>query len=121
MSELYAKLFVDTSADHAALLRVVRDCTNGVQDDWTIVSSSVEAEVRPNDDSRLPARDDSPDDFVYFPFTIDIEPVNAGCGLDEFLKGISTIVVGLAQSGMRVVAACDWEDALPGGGRLGFN
>lgn len=120
MEDLFAKLYVDTSLEHGSLLATVARILDGEVADWTVESQVIEADVRPNDDYRSPERASSPDDFVYFPYTLDVEPSGSGPGLEAFLQEVSKVMLGLSDSGMRVVVACDWEDRLPGGGRLGF-
>lgn len=121
MDDLFAKFYVDTTLDHGRLLAAVARILGGEVSRFTVESPVVEADVRPNDDHRSPQRASAPDDFVYFPFTLDVEPAGGGTDLDAFLAAISAIMVGLAEADMRVVVACDWEDRLPGGGRLGFS
>jgi hypothetical protein len=121
MEDLFAKFYVDTSQSHEALLDSVARILNGEVNDWTVESQVIEADVRPNDDYRSPERASSPDDFVYFPYTLDVELTDGGQGLQAFLDEVSKVMIGLWDSGMRVVVACDWEDRLPGGGQLGFS
>ena len=121
MEDLFAKFYVDSSLEHGSLLATVARILDGEVDNWTVESQVVEADVRPNDDYGSPEGASSPDDFVYFPYTLDVEPVAGDTKLQAFLGAISKIMVGLADSGMRVVVACDWEDRLPGRGRLGFS
>jgi hypothetical protein len=120
MEDLFAMLYVDTSLDHRSLLESVARFLDGEVADWTVESQAIEADVRPNDDYRSPERASSLNDFVYFPYTVDVESVGS-TGLEAFLGAISKIMFGLAGSRMRVVVACEWEDRLPGGGRLVFS
>jgi hypothetical protein len=120
MSELYAKLFVDTRMGHADILKTTADAVKGQLQQWTIEAADVEIDVRPNDDYNSPQRALAPDDFLYFPFALDVEASSDAVPLKRFLDVLSQLMQQFATAGMRVVVACDWEDDLPGGGRLGF-
>jgi len=85
----------------------------------TVVGAGCEIDARSNDDYSPEVLQRDPTDFVYFPYTVEIEAASEGMGLKRYLGVVATVMEALAGSGMRVVAACDWEDRLPGGGRLG--
>ena len=120
MNTLFAKFYVDTSWQHASVLGGVAKILDGEVVRWTVETKVVEVDVRPNVDYRLPGRMSSPDDFVYFPYTLDVEAVAAGVELKTFLAAVAMLMIGLANLEMRLVVACDWETQLPGNGRLGF-
>lgn len=116
----FAKAYIDGDVKHATILNLVADAVDGDVHGWTVEANGIEIDVRPNDDFRSKGRRSDPDDFVYFPFTLDVEAVDAVVDLDGFLAVLSSLMQRLHSERMRVVAACDWESQLPGGGRLGF-
>jgi len=120
LSDFFAKVYVDTSLEHDRLLQVTADAVFGTVDDWTILADGVEIDVRPNDDFRSAYCTIDPDDFLYFPFALDVESVTEAITIDSFIALLSEVMNRLHVRGMRVVVACDWEGRLPGSGRLGF-
>jgi hypothetical protein len=120
MNARFAKAYVDGDVQHARMLDVIADAVDGDVDGWTVEAGGIEIDVRPNEDCRSRQHNTDPDDFVFFPFTLDIETVDEAADLDEFLRVISSVMRRLHSDGMRIVVACDWESQLPGGGRLGF-
>jgi hypothetical protein len=121
MDELFATFYVDSSRPYAGVLQAVAKVLDGEVARWTVETEFLEVDVRSNDDYRSPQRASSPDNFLYFPYTLDVEAVGGNVGLDPFLAAVSKLMIGLAGLGMRVVVACDWEEQLPGRGRLGFS
>ena len=119
MADLFAKAYVDGNIEHAALLQLVAGAVAGDADGWTVVAETAEIDVLANDDARSNRQEDNLDDFVYFPYALDIEAAATPVPLDDFIKIVSSVMIRLEKEGLRVVVACDWEERLPGGGRLG--
>jgi hypothetical protein len=114
--EFYTRLFVDTRMSHDELLSSVASLLGGSVRRWTAAASSVEADVRPNPDADATKLRSNPKDFIAFPFTIEV--VTEQAAFEEYLANVATLMNGLHTGGASVVAACDWEDELPGGGAL---
>ena len=121
MSELYSKLFVQTPRSHPDLLTFVASASKGTVDDgWTVVSGLYEMDVRPNDESTEEAHRAHPGDFLYFPYTVEVVTESIAGETSDYVQFVASLMKQLYADGMQVVAACDWEDELPGGGRLGI-
>ncbi|MBL4635469.1 MAG: hypothetical protein JKY56_16530 [Kofleriaceae bacterium] len=83
-----------------------------------MVANRVEVDVSSSKDfdTDVIARD--PSEFIYYPYTVDVESA-PGLSLKSYLEQVSTVMIHLAGEGATVVASCDWEQHLPGSGRLG--
>lgn len=120
MSELYTKLFVRSERAHPDLLALVADACDGkVEEGWTVVAGEYEIDVRPNDDATGEAQREHPGDFLYFPYTVEVVTDVNACETADYIDFVGSLMNRLHSEGMQVVAACDWENELPGGGRLG--
>lgn len=121
MAELYTKLFVQSQVSHEELLSLVaRTCGGNVEAGWTVVAGDYEMDVRPNEDSTEAARHEHPGDFIYFRYTVEVVTESDSDAPAAYLGFVSSLMQKLHSEGMQVVAACDWEGDLPGGGRLGI-
>lgn len=120
MSELYTRLFVQTEDSHQELLSLVVRASGGTLEAlWTVVSESYAMDVRLNDYSTEKNRRDHPEDFIYFPYTIEVITEGNPDAPSDYLHFVGALMEKLHAHGMKVVAACDWESELPGRGRLG--
>lgn len=120
MEELYTRLFVSSDRSHQDLLALVAEaCAGKIEQGWTVVSGHYEVDVRPNDEGTEEARRAHPGDFLYFPFTAEVVTGEEANDVVAYIRFVGLLMNKLHAHGMRVVASCDWEDDLPGGGRLG--
>ncbi len=71
-------------------------------------------DVRPNDDSTDDLRRLHPDDFLYFPYTVEVVVERDRDTASEYVSFVGLLMDRLYAEGMQVVAACDWESDLPG-------
>lgn len=114
--DLYSKLYILTTDSHAELLECLAAATGGSIDGWTVVAQGYEIDVRPN--RVAPELVGTDNVFLAFPFTAEIVANGRPLGLDEFLAHVARLMKYLHERQMGVVAACDWEERLPGGGGL---
>jgi hypothetical protein len=122
MSELYTKLFVESEVSHRELLSFVASACGGkVEAPWTVVAGAFEMDVRPNNDSTEVMRRSHPGEFIYFPYTVEVVGEGEPDSPLAYLSFVGSLMQRLHAAGMQVVAACDWESDLPGGGRLGLS
>ena len=120
MGELYTKLFVSFERSHQDFLAsVAKACAGKVEERWTVVSGDYEMDVRPNDEGTEEARRTHPGGFLYFPFTIEVVTGRNPGEVASYVGFVGSLMAKLHAEGMEVVASCDWEDGLPGGGHLG--
>ena len=115
--ELYTRIFVDTQRMHSAVLRTVAEVLGGQVDGWTVRAGDVEVDVRKNSDALAEPSAAGEDAFLHFPLTAEV--VTQTLSLEAYLSRVAAIMERLHQDGAKVVAACDWEEQLPGGGKLG--
>jgi hypothetical protein len=55
----------------------------------------------------------TPDDFVRWPFYLEIEPADPqASSFDAFLAALASVLTALRAQGLRTVASCDFETAL---------
>jgi hypothetical protein len=114
--ELYTRLFVDANGTTERLLETVVSLIGGRVKRQTVQAEPVEADVRPNVDANPVKLRNNPRDFIAFPFTIEV--VGNGTELEDYLGIVARLMTGLHSGGSSVVAACDWENQLPGNGAL---
>jgi len=120
VTRLYTRLFVDGRSPLAGVLATVTASVSGRVESGTVFGAGCALDARTNDDYSSQALQRDPADFVYFPYTVEIEAAGERMSLKQYLGVVGTVMQALAGAGMRVVAACDWEDRLPGRGRLGL-
>jgi hypothetical protein len=119
MADLYTKLYVRTTVSHAQLLNMVASIARGTVDAWTVVGRGLEIDVRPNEDAVGTEPSSEPSEaFLHSPFTVEVVSDAGPAGLRRYLSEVGALMTGLHKAGMQVVANCDWEDKLPGKGRL---
>ena len=109
---LYCKLFVAGAASPDALATALGEIAHGhvtrgaclVQ--TPVLAMSVHAESR-----HLPLSD-AQDDFTLWRHFVEIDSTGGQTAFDGFLAELARLVAGLRARGLRVVAACDFEEAL---------
>lgn len=115
MSELFAKLFVRTERDLSSLISTVAEIVSGrVEPFGGVQAGNFELDVGANEYRELT----SEDDFMRFPYAIDVFVLSASVSEAEFVEFLSRAMRALHERRMQVVAACDWEESLPGRGKL---
>jgi hypothetical protein len=118
MEPLYSRLYVHTALELEELLKAVADCLAGEIDRDTVVAPALEADVRRSDDFDEEAVQRDPSDFIHYRYSVEVEST-AALAIDGFLEALAKLMKMLESLGANVVAACDWEERLPGAGRLG--
>jgi hypothetical protein len=92
--------------------------------DGRVVRRTVTGPVLDLDVEENEARDgdvaaSGPDRFLHFPFYLDVEPTSPDLEPSSVIAAVAALLRGLAATGAECVAAADYEDQLPGGGRTG--
>jgi hypothetical protein len=115
---LFTRLFVETDLPAYVLLRRVAQRLGGTVELNTVTAGPLEVDIRENRELRSPGQAVAPEDgFLYFSLTAEVE--SETMALDAYLSNVAAVMLSLHEVGAKVVAACDWEDLLPGGGKLG--
>jgi hypothetical protein len=117
MKELYTKLYVEIYNTLEELLQMVADVLVGNIDMTTIETNLIEVDVIHNE---FASKVTEPDDFISYAYTVEVVNV-VEMPLNVYIDLTSDIMNHLNENNAKVVAACDWEDQLPGGGKLGLS
>ncbi|MBV7297296.1 hypothetical protein [Enterovibrio paralichthyis] len=115
MEEFYTKIFVDAKIELTDLIEHVREVVGGILSIDTVLTNSLELDVKRNDLGLSSSY--SGDEFLTYRYTVEVVSV-IDIELGEYLEEVSKIMISLSELGFSVVAACDWEEQLPGRGRL---
>ncbi|MGH1487219.1 MAG: hypothetical protein ACRBCI_13480 [Cellvibrionaceae bacterium] len=115
MTEFYTKLFVKIDISLQALLQVVASICNGDIDVMTVEAGRYEVDVLENKDASVIS---DPSDFMSFDYIVEIVNIE-DTTLDAYLEFTGNLMTKLNSNDAKVVAACDWEEKLPGSGKLG--
>jgi hypothetical protein len=111
---LYCKLYVDTELDRHALTALLAGVMAGEIEDFTIVCSSAEIDVRINPNYDAHRRSKFPDGFLAFLYYLDI--TTACQTYEQFIDLVSRLLESLWACAIPTVAACDFESELPNQG-----
>jgi hypothetical protein len=118
MDDPFCALYVDTPLDHRALLRAISGLTAGTEEMRTVSSADLEITVLEGDYPRSQLAE-APDDFVRFPYVLEVNPGPAlADDHDAYVTRLGALLLAMSALGLRVVAACDFEERLPGHGKL---
>lgn len=117
---MYTRIYVNGDADVLTVVDIIASATSGTIDWSTVIGMNCNIHVEQSDDFSPQALSVDPSDFIHFPINVEVESINTDMTLAGYLSVVSTVMESLARSGMQVVAACEWEDQLPGGGRIGI-
>ena len=117
--DLYAKVFVRWAGDADSLVRAVASVIDGRVTRRTVTGTVLDVDVQENEAHRDAVAATDPDRFLHFPHYLDVEPTVPGADPAEVVAAVAALLRGLAGAGAECVAAADYEDRLPGGGRTG--
>jgi hypothetical protein len=115
-SELDCKLFVG-AADGIGTVDDVLDSITGLIDGTAfhrqVETHSLGVIVGDNDDADEDVDPDDPDGFLALPFVVEIY-FTPDTDHSKRVASVSNLITDLRSRGATVVAACDYEDELPG-------
>lgn len=109
---LYCKLFIDTDLSENSILVLVASILSGSINRWSVVTELSEIYVNKNDYFDMERRSEKQEGFLYSRYYLDIEP-KENADEDNYINSISNLLQGLWTSGLKAVAACDFEEELP--------
>ncbi|MCG3133538.1 MAG: hypothetical protein HMLKMBBP_00716 [Planctomycetes bacterium] len=120
MAERYGtRIYVATDLSRSDVVALFAGAVAGRVERSSVVGQRCVIDVRRNDEYDPRPRSDA-DAFLYFPLTVEVWTEDPSVSLKSYLSTVASVMQALAANGSRLVAACDWEHLLPGGGRLGF-
>lgn len=109
---LYCKIFIDTDEEKENVLNSIKDIVSGAIERWTIISESMEIDLRRNEDYNKKETARKEDGFIYSRYYLDIEP-KENIKQEEYIYRIAILLQNLWSIGYKAVAACDFENELP--------
>lgn len=110
--DLFCKIYVAGADDQSAVSAAVDESIRGGVGEGTGSAGSSVLEIYVDTQSRHLPINDAQDDFTLWRHFIDIDPADANTTFDAFLAELAQLVAGLRARGLRVVAACMFEDEL---------
>ena len=111
-----ATLYVDLEVSEEELLEILEKKLGCIRKWWTMECGIIYIHTKI---SEFYVAGQRAYDFVTFKFLVEVYDESCEVELDAYLEQLARVMLALQDMGARVVAACDWEERLPGGGRLG--
>lgn len=118
MEECYAKIFVDDDSRRADVMTKVAEAMGGHIEVRTLVGDGFEVDFLDGEPATADHEIAEEDAFLYYPLVLELVAVDDAMAVPDFVAIASKLMHALHADGAAVVAACDFEEALPGGGRL---
>jgi len=108
--DLYCKVYIDGNVSHASLITLISMLLDGKVERRSVSSTYFVADVFVNKHAKFIAE---PNDFVEWPFYLEIEPDNAQT-IDPqlYLNSLASLLSALNAKGLKVVPSCDFENEL---------
>lgn len=117
MDDLVAQLFVDSAMSLHDLRRTLSQLLAIEDQDGCLVGLGFEVDVRDNED-RANSRWGGTKDFLRFPYSLEVYAMHTETRVSDQTSFVARLMQTISAMGSRVVVAADFEEALPGGGRL---
>ncbi|MCD1261694.1 1,4-dihydroxy-6-naphthoate synthase [Paenibacillus athensensis] len=111
--DLFTKVFLDTDYEKKKVVEMVCQLGEGAASGSVITTQLSEIFVFHNEDFSEKKRNQGNDEFLYYRYYLDIEPVT-GAGEKIYMDAIAKLVKGLWEAGFKTVVSCDFEDELLG-------
>ena len=108
---LYCKVFIDTNLCYEEIFLKIMNYIDGKKESFSdVVTNWCDMSIRKNKEYNKEQYLQAPDDFLYWKFYLDIEPI----AVDEitYIKRIYELLKYLKEYCNGVVAACDFENEL---------
>jgi hypothetical protein len=110
-SNLYCKIFLDCDLNRDQLIQIIVTLIGGRIESETILNDYCEIDIEENEDFHDIRRYENPDGFLYYPYYLDIAPVEEV--FSSYLEAISRILKNFWSKGYQAIAVCDFEEDLP--------
>jgi hypothetical protein len=118
MDAFFTRLYVSSSLPLADLVDVAESALSTDADGRSITTDVVDVSFGKGDDFDPVVVSRDPTNFLRYPYSVEIEAME-GATLEQYLDVVALLMRELHKRGATIVASCDWEDDLPGSGRLG--
>ncbi|MBE9252212.1 1,4-dihydroxy-6-naphthoate synthase [Dolichospermum sp. LEGE 00240] len=109
---LYCKIYLDCDISLDELIRTIAALVHGRINRRSVLCAGYEIDARKNEDFDENLRCDYPDGFLYYPYSIDIEPTEEILPI-LYKETIAKLLETFWDKNYQAVAACDFEDELP--------
>lgn len=109
---LYCKLYVAGAADTRALTLAIDEIAPGAATPTDHASDDLSLDIGVHAESRHLPLSDEQDDFLRWRHYVEVDAASEDTAFEPFLAELARLVAGLRARGLRVVAACDFEDEL---------
>lgn len=107
--DLYCKVYLDATFSVASVRELMATLTEGTLKGRSIFSKELMIDVFEN---KTKSADYPPNDFVQWPFYLEIEPSGDNISFDTYLSALASVLRGLQAQDIRVTPSCDFEDQL---------
>jgi hypothetical protein len=111
-----ATIYLKTEFPLPEVAQRLRQAVGGTMRGHTVNAGMFEVDVIGNDDRPRGAVDPE-DEFLFFPYLVEVEWLDRATSTAEMVAGITTILRELDRLGAEYVTAADFEHELPRGGR----
>ena len=118
--DLYCKLFVNWNTnrnnwyeDERNLTNFIKDKMDGNLDGGEIITKYCAIYVNKNvefDKNKI--LEEEEDSFLYYPYFLDIEPLNSEINQNDYIKEIKTLLSNFWENKIDAIAACHFEEQL---------
>ncbi len=113
----YCKFYVDTTMVKSEFEDLLVDALGGEVRNFDIYFSDFSLHVFKNDEYYPDLLAKDPNEFLFFPFCVELECENESVSIEAFIDAAKSVFNILKNEDMRTVAACDFEEVLPQKGR----
>ena len=118
MTAFYTRLYVASDVPLSDLRLAVARAFDANIEMFTVSTDAASIDFYASDDSDPPSVERDPGNFLRYPYCIEID-ASPTVTLERYLEIVASTMRQLHALGANVVASCDWEDRLPGSGKLG--
>lgn len=110
-NDLYCKIYLDTALEIEELYLLINELLAGeLEPIRTIKTAWCEIDLRRNSEFDLKCLEKKPEDFIFWKYYLDVEPMDAD--ENEYIKGISDLIIKLKGKEVKAVPSCDFEEAI---------
>ena len=108
---LYCKIFIDSELEYKDLFTLIENSIAGHKEAVTYISSDwCEVCVQKNKEFNIEQYSRNCNDFIYWPYYLDIEPKDVNKG--DYIRSIANLIDRLRVHCKGIIIACDFEDEI---------
>lgn len=108
---LYCKIFIDSELEYERLFILIENCVAGYKETINYITTDwCEICVQQNEEFSSEQYSRNCNDFIYWPYYLDIEPRDINKG--DYIRYITNLIDRLRKHCKGIVIACDFEDEI---------